>query len=141
VELEIKEMKSLKEQKNISQVYRYTRMALRIIVSSLIGIVGGIGMQLVFIFWSMYFIPEIVFAETASFPILTILFQSLFLLGPQIIAGFISTNIKKATITAIVICCSLGIFLVILSSNFIQGIVNQVVIFVGTYFGGYLAEN
>lgn len=135
--MEFKTEKTKFEEKIVT-IKNYTKKTLRILVSSLVGIIAGLGMFVLNIFWSMHFIPEISYSEKISFPIISIALQALFILGPQFIAGFISTNIKKALITGIVVTATLGTISFLFSV--IQGIVNSSVIILGTYLGGYYAE-
>ncbi|MHA1379489.1 MAG: hypothetical protein ACTSRG_14040 [Candidatus Helarchaeota archaeon] len=136
--MEIKK-ENIEEHKNLTKIYGYSRRMLRIVVSSLVGIVAGIGMFIVYIFWSMHFISELLYIEKSSIPIFTTFLQAIFLLGPQIISGFISTNIKKALITGIIVAATIGTIFVLF--NILQGIISVIVIISGNYFGGYLAEH
>lgn len=133
--MEIKTVKNDKEK--ITEIKNYSKRILRILVSSLVGIIAGLGMLIVYTFWSMHFIPELSYNESTSMIVNTIL-QAIFILGPQFIAGFISTNIKKALITAIVVSATLGSILILL--NYIQGIIDLIIIVSGIYLGGYYAE-
>ncbi|MFX0138528.1 MAG: hypothetical protein ACFFDN_33100 [Candidatus Hodarchaeota archaeon] len=127
----------INNKEKITEIKNYSKRILRILISSLVGIIAGLGMLIVFMFWSMHFIPELSYNESTSMIVNTIL-EALFILGPQFIAGFISTNIKKALTTAIVVSATLGSILILL--NYIQGIVDLISIISGIYLGGYYAE-
>lgn len=119
---------------------KYIKRISRIIVSSLIGFTFGLGMAVLYVAWSMNFIPEISYSDTTSlFPIVTISLQAIFILGAEFVSGFISTTIRKAIITGIIVSATLGSIIIIL--NLFQGIINIIIIIVGNYLGGYFAEN
>ncbi len=132
------ELKETKFEEKITPIKIYLKRILRILVSSLVGIIAGLGMLVLNIFWSMNFIPEISYNDKMSFSIISLGLQALFILGPQFIAGFISTSIKKALITAIVVTATLGTISFLFSV--IQGVVNSAIIILGIYIGGYYAE-
>jgi len=71
------EMKTEKiDKEKIIVIKNYSKRILRILISSLVGIIAGLGMLIVYIFWSMHFIPELSYNDTiSSFPIISIVFR------------------------------------------------------------------
>ena len=132
--------KEIYESVEISKFKKYTKKILRIVLCSLIGIVGGLGMIVLYMFWSMHFIPELAYYDTTtSFPIFTTIIQMLFILGAEFIAGFLSTNIEKAMITNIIVSSTFGIVFILI--DLIQAIAIVITTFIGIYLGGYFAEH